>query len=379
MESILKNKIYLALITIVLFFFSIGVSYFIFQKIENIEKDNLLTQAKLVANSVDVNLLKQLTGTKNDIETDSYLKINKQLRKIRLSNKACKFLYILAKRDNGEYFFYTDSQIINTEDYAEPGLIYEDISQEYKDAITSDTSAIVGPIIDQWGRVITALTPIKDESNGMTIATLGMDTTVNDWNDKIIINSMLMLSLVIFSTVLIFALVLISQQNKILKTISNIDELTSLYNRRKLNEVLDREIVINKRSQIPIGIIIIDIDHFKSVNDNYGHTIGDQVLIKLANLLKTHIRESDFVARWGGEEFMVVCANININGLKTLAQKICDTVAEYDFSFCNLTVSCGVALLSDNDTADNLFKKADDALYKAKDAGRNCVKVANVT
>lgn len=92
--------------------------------------------------------------------------------------------------------------------------------------------------------------------------------------------------------------------------------MTSLYNRRKLNEVLVREIEICKRSKIPIGVILIDIDLFKSINDNYGHAMEDKILIGLADLLKTLLRDSDFVARWGGEEFMVICVDINIDGLK---------------------------------------------------------------
>lgn len=374
MGNIFTNKFYILLIT-TLFILSMGASFFIIQKINNIEKENLLTQAKLVANSINTDTLKELTATKSDTQTESYLKINQQFRKIRLSNKACKFLYIIGQRDNKEYFFYVDSQIIASEEYAEPGLIYKEISQEYKDAIKSDISVTVGPVVDRWGRVVTALTPIKDEATGVSIATLGMDITIEDWNDRIIINSILLVGIVLFIAVLSFALALISKQNSKLKTISNIDELTSLYNRRKLNEVLDREIAISKRSKTPIGLIIIDLDHFKSINDNYGHAMGDKVLIELAAILKSYLRDSDLVARWGGDEFMVVCADISSDGLKILAQKICNTVMKHDFNSLNLTVSCGAALLAESDSADNLFKKADDALYKAKDAGRNCVKI----
>jgi len=387
MKKILTNKIYLFSIIVILIS-TIYSIVFAINSITSIQKDNLLTQVKLVANSIDIDLLKQLEGKEVDIDKIAYIKINKQLKKIRLSNKACKYLYIIGKRDNEVYFFFSDSQSKESENYAKPGLIYKEISQEYKDAIQLDSSVIVGSITDRWGTVVTALAPIKNLSTGRTIATLGMDNSTNEWNDRIIVKSILLSSVIIFVVILIVVLSLYNIKNKQLEKIkddlyntnqelekiSTLDKLTNIYNRRKIDEVLDKEIKLSRNTENLLGVIMIDIDHFKNINDMYGHAVGDKVLVKIANILKEHIRTSDFIARWGGEEFIVVCINTDIQDMKILSDKIRVVIENYDFEITSkITVSCGISLLSKKETADDIFKKADSALYRAKNTGRNCV------
>ncbi len=120
--------------------------------------------------------------------------------------------------------------------------------------------------------------------------------------------------------------------------------------------------------------MMLDIDHFKDVNDTYGHQIGDSVLIEFANILKKHSRKTDIVGRWGGEEFIIICLDTNIQGATNLAENLRASIEEFEFSIINhKTVSIGVSEVKDTDNIKTLIKRVDDYLYKAKESGRNKV------
>ncbi len=175
----------------------------------------------------------------------------------------------------------------------------------------------------------------------------------------------------LFVLILFLAYLTYKQQRK-LKNLSEVDTLSGLYNRRYINAKLDSEIERFKRYQTPLSVILLDIDHFKKINDTYGHDVGDMVIQKISQLLKSSIRKGDIIARWGGEEFLVVVANSNIDGAAALAGKIRAAVESCDFGFGrDVTISLGVASMNENITQDELVKKADEALYKAKEGGRN--------
>jgi len=155
------------------------------------------------------------------------------------------------------------------------------------------------------------------------------------------------------------------------------DSLTQLYNRYKINETLDSELVRFERYNRPFSLIIIDIDHFKAVNDSYGHQVGDDVLVKVAKVIKSHIRATDIVGRWGGEEFLMICPETDLTSSSKLAEKIRLQIATYDFPVVgNKTASFGVACVNKNESKESLIKRADMALYKAKEEGRNKVTVS---
>lgn len=159
---------------------------------------------------------------------------------------------------------------------------------------------------------------------------------------------------------------------KELEKLSVSDKLTGLLNRTKLNEVVQNEVLQCKRFEHTFGLAIIDIDHFKSVNDNYGHQVGDEVLVKIANIIKENLRTTDILFRWGGEEFVVVCLEANKNGVMVLVENIRKKIEEHIFEKIGTkTVSIGFTMYEENDDDDTLVKKADDALYRAKNAGRN--------
>jgi diguanylate cyclase (GGDEF)-like protein/hemerythrin-like metal-binding protein len=155
------------------------------------------------------------------------------------------------------------------------------------------------------------------------------------------------------------------------------DALTGIPNRQAFNQVMARELARARRFLQPLSVVIVDIDHFKRVNDQYGHPVGDQVLKAMATLLATRVRESDFVARWGGEEFAVIASMTDAAGAARLAEKLRALLEVTNLGPAgSLTASFGVAELTAADTAESLLQRADGALYEAKEGGRNRVRCA---
>jgi diguanylate cyclase (GGDEF)-like protein len=154
------------------------------------------------------------------------------------------------------------------------------------------------------------------------------------------------------------------------------DKLTKIYNRTKFDEILEEEIKNYKIDNTPFSIAIIDIDRFKDFNDNYGHLIGDEVLVTMANAVNENLRETDTFARWGGEEFVILFKNTSLNVAKTVSEKLKDLIKDTKHPVAgNITASFGVTEYVDGDTIESIFKRCDDALYLAKNNGRNRVEV----
>lgn len=152
------------------------------------------------------------------------------------------------------------------------------------------------------------------------------------------------------------------------------DELTNIYNRAYFNEKLKEEIFIAKKSNKPLSFFIFDIDLFKNINDTHGHLIGDEILIALSQMVTLGTRSTDTFARWGGEEFIKLLPNTVLKNAISVAEKLRKGIENFTFvNGLKITCSFGVAQLSNNDSAENFIKKADDALYIAKNNGRNLV------
>ena len=155
------------------------------------------------------------------------------------------------------------------------------------------------------------------------------------------------------------------------------DELTRLPNRRYLGQRFLQERQRARRSRRPLGVLMLDIDHFKAINDSHGHLVGDAVLASLAVIVRSCIREADLAARYGGEEFAVIVHETPLEGAMRLAGRIRAAVEKAVFpSQLRLTVSIGVACTDDPERLDDLFELADGALYQAKRGGRNRVEAA---
>ena len=159
---------------------------------------------------------------------------------------------------------------------------------------------------------------------------------------------------------------------KEIEKIASTDKLTGIYNRRMLDEILQIEIDVAQRHQSELSLIIVDIDYFKDVNDKYGHLVGDETLKTMSSIISEHTRNSDVFGRYGGEEFLIICAHTNKENAFVLAEKLRKIIENYNFDKIGTkTISLGISSYEKNDDINSLFKKADDALYCAKKEGRN--------
>jgi diguanylate cyclase (GGDEF)-like protein/PAS domain S-box-containing protein len=159
-----------------------------------------------------------------------------------------------------------------------------------------------------------------------------------------------------------------------LKKLAMKDSLTGICNRYSINKELDIEIERAKRYKSSFACVMLDIDHFKSINDTYGHDVGDDVLREFSTVISKQIRKSDRLGRWGGEEFILLLPELNREHTVKLTEKLRETIANHLFQdVSQITVSCGVTIFNQDDTKKSLLKKADTALYKAKNKGRNKV------
>ncbi len=170
--------------------------------------------------------------------------------------------------------------------------------------------------------------------------------------------------------------------NAELQSMALTDPLTGLRNRRFLSEQLQDMIPVARRYNEPLSCIMLDIDHFKAVNDTYGHPVGDEVLTHLATLMKQSLREADIIGRYGGEEFIILSPRTNLAAGELVAERLRSNVARQAFETekgaLKITISIGLAILDprSTETALGLIDRADQALYVAKNAGRNRVSVA---
>ncbi|MCW8945421.1 MAG: transporter substrate-binding domain-containing protein [Sedimenticola sp.] len=171
---------------------------------------------------------------------------------------------------------------------------------------------------------------------------------------------------------------LLLEKTKELEELSITDRLTQVYNRIKLEEVFRQEIRRAERYGLSFSVIMLGIDGFKQVNDKFGHPVGDKVLVDVANVLRSGIRVTDTLGRWGGEEFFIICPETDREGASQLAESLCLRMSQYHFTkIGRLTASFGVAVYHSGEQENDLVRRADAALYQAKELGKNRVEVSD--
>ena len=163
-----------------------------------------------------------------------------------------------------------------------------------------------------------------------------------------------------------------------IKKQGSIDELTGAYNKKEFGNIFEKYLSSAKRYEdVTFTVIMFDLDHFKKINDNYGHLAGDYILKMLSSLVISELRDSDIFARVGGEEFMILLPQTKLHGALKAAQKIRQSIQDYNFHFNNteisVTISLGITSIVKNDTSFSIIDRVDKALYKAKGDGRNRV------
>jgi len=190
-------------------------------------------------------------------------------------------------------------------------------------------------------------------------------------------------SFVISIIILLLVYLIIASYQKKLEQMATTDKLTGSANRQVFEVLFHQAYSQSKRSKTDLSAIMFDIDYFKQVNDTYGHPTGDVVLKTLVQNIKNGIRDSDIIFRWGGDEFLIILPESDLQTAYTIADKIRQNIAHLEIVFAGksiaVTISIGVACMSSSDTAETLINRADEALYIAKNKGRNRVQMQTVT
>lgn len=492
-----------------------AASYWTAHEQDRIMRKDLLIQAHLVAHGIDVERIRRLSGTEDDLFSPDYQRIKDQLALVRSATPRCRFIYLLGQGDDGTLFFFLDSESPTSKDYSPPGQTYVEASEACRRIFTTGEEVVEGPVTDRWGTWVSAFTPLKDARSGKVLAVLGLDVASVEWKKMIALRcavpiaSTIVLALIFTVFFIIYdrserekkliaaskAAIEASERNyrsvvdniqdvffrvdregrltmmspsgaKILgfesvgdllgKTADIIwvkpelradmvaalhragqirdwefearrkdnttlimaatlhcirdergnpagyegilrditerkrleaeliqtaitDPLTGVYNRRHFHTILEMETGRVGRYATALSLIMFDIDHFKTINDTFGHEAGDMVLKGISALVRHRIRRADVLCRWGGEEFLVLCPSTTLDEAVILAQSLLDKMRSSPFPEIGrpVTASFGVTDYHSDEAIDDLLKRVDNLVYKAKNEGRNCVRSAH--
>jgi len=201
---------------------------------------------------------------------------------------------------------------------------------------------------------------IKNSKNEIRIFTINID----NYDDK---NEFYVISLTDITQ--------LKEKSNLLEYQASHDNLTGLFNRNKFNTLFGKEIRRGLRYNNHLSLVLLDIDFFKVVNDTHGHQIGDQVLKEIASIIMQDVREHDTAVRWGGEEFLILLPETDLEGAKIVAKKIRNSISEKPLTNkkLNITASFGITIMNDKDTEESFIARTDEALYEAKENGRDKV------
>lgn len=262
---------------------------------------------------------------------------------------------------------YDGEQAIEIARKLKPDLILLDIMMpgidgyETCERLKADPETAEIPVI-----FLTAKTEVKDIIHGFEVGAVDYVTKP--------FNAVVLLSRVRTHLKLRQALVELAHKNAALEEMVMVDGLTGLYNHKFIFEILSKQLAEAERYAAPLSVIMFDLDHFKKVNDNYGHQVGDEVLVEVARRIKEAVRQSDVAGRYGGEEFLVVLPHTALDEAMVVAEKIRAAIAGIDWRHEGLTTSIsGGAAQFRGETELALIDRADKLLYQAKAAGRDRV------
>ncbi|BBB27557.1 GGDEF domain-containing protein [Amphritea japonica] len=327
-----------------------------------------------------------------NVTSDGFNKLDEMMQKAMAPFEIIK---IKVFSDDGTIVYSTDHSIIGENDLQNPRLKIAlsggvSSNRQNKDEITDlrgekkfnvNVVETYIPIVNNKGSIIGSFEVYKDVSFS--------NLKSQDGIAKSLITLTLVL-VIVFSLSFLIIRVAAKELNLAqvkLHKMATEDPLTGLKNRPVIIESVQEEISRNQRRQsskttYTFSLVMIDVDHFKSINDQYGHPVGDQALKKIAHTINSTIRAHDFIGRYGGEEFLLLLPDTDLNGAKPIAERVRKSVESISFlsggKRIPLTISLGVTtVFADDSDYDQAIKDADRALYQAKDAGRNQVSVAS--
>jgi len=254
--------------------------------------------------------------------------------------------------------------------------INNNIKEDASQLLTQGQDFLLDTIVNQKHFIIifTAITNVENKKVAYYIVYQEdkiLEQIQNDFKSQLIISIVLAL---IFALLVVSYVRLQRKATRDLEVLATTDALTQIANRHKFNVVMDILMHRAQRYDLPLSIIFFDIDDFKALNDKLGHETGDEILVELSALVQNTVRAADLLARWGGEEFIIVLPETNHAQAMALAEKLRLIIETHTFVItAKLTCSFGVTQLKKDDDETSLLKRVDTALYSAKESGKNRV------
>jgi diguanylate cyclase (GGDEF)-like protein len=351
-------------------------------------RDNLTTYARTIEQSINWNglmLALKTSPAPDKIAPEKLAEIKQQMRNACNANKQCHFIY-LVYGENQQVKFLLDASDQPASEISQMGEVFYEASNALKDAIQKENAFVEGPVTDHWGTWVSSFVPVTPTQKTSQFVLMGVDVAVVGWNKHLLKNTIVPIAITFVALMAILGLVYqnankewrltqLANTSLDLAHKANVDALTGLPNRNLLDKRMSQLFSSADRTESLVAVLYVDLDHFKEVNDSFGHTIGDQLLKTAAERLAMLISDRDTIARVGGDEFIILLAELENEATAiNVAQKIVDAMAEQfeiEGKLLQLGASVGLSFYPTQNTDPyRLIHYADIAMYNAKRQGR---------
>ena len=336
--------------------------------------------AAAVANHVMENIedYKSFMETK-DVNSDYYRKMQAYFASLKAESNI-RFIYTERKIDEITIEFLLDAEPIGSDDYSAPGERNKNDPQREKVYSEKHTAGFKLTHYPEWGWLLGAYSPIFDH-DGEMLGIAGVNVDASLLHDYL--NRLQMVLFSIYAVIVGMASLILMKYIKVILEPLFKDKLTGAYTKRYSEKLIQEEIIVAVKERKDLALLMLDLDHFKRINDTYGHEFGDKVLSSTSEIIRQSLRQKDYFIRYGGEEFIVIVPSINKKNAKEIAERIRRAIEESEIFNeeqgipIKVTISIGIANLAHSASAlsvTDFIDQADKALYAAKKS-RNCVSV----
>lgn len=364
-------------------------AWYAYQSQDKEMRDNLTVYAKTIEQSINWTALVSALNSStvpDQIPEQKLAQIKQQMRNACNANKQCHFIYLMYG-EKRQIKFLLDASDQPVSEISPMGEVFNEASNELKIAIKEKQALVEGPVTDHWGTWVSSLVPVTATLNEPHFVLMGVDVAVVGWNKRLLKNIMLPIAITLVALLAIFILVYqnANKEWRLAQLINatldlehkaNVDALTGLPNRNLLDVRMNQLFASADRTESLVAILYVDLDFFKEVNDRFGHAVGDQLLKIAAERLTSLVRECDVVARIGGDEFIILLADLAAEKhALELAQALVDSMTvpfNMDDKVLQIGASIGMSFYPiQNRDPYRLIHCADIAMYQAKRQGRN--------
>jgi len=371
----------IALAMAILFGIMVVVYFAVYVSTRDTTEKQLSLNAQSIAVAVACLVMEDIEGYKTfletkDVHSEYYRRMQASFRQIK-TNSNVKYIYTERGIDEKTFEYILDAEVIGHPDYSPPGSTEETNPQREAVYTTGQAQGFNLYKQSKWGIMISGLAPIRDR-NGEMLGIAGVDIDGSNLYNSLDRLQIILLTIYVVMTI-ITLLILMKYADAFLEPLFK-DKLTGAYSKRYAEKLIQEEIAAAVKKRKDLSLMMLDLDHFKNINDTYGHGFGDKVLSFISETIKQSLREKDYFIRYGGEEFIVLFPSVAKNRAMEIAERIRTTVGESEIFneeknvFVKMTISIGIASLKDAAfSAQEFIERADKALYAAK-VTRNCVR-----